>query len=59
MSTYKKGQAVTVIGTKGSTARRAGKFVAEHPTAKGSFFEVQLDGATATAKFRASQVAPA
>jgi hypothetical protein len=53
---FKKGQAITVIGTKTDASRRAGKFVAEHPSPKGVFIEVQLDGAAATAKFRASQV---
>jgi hypothetical protein len=53
---FKKGQAVTVIGTKHDATRRAGKFVAEHPSTRGSFYEVQLDGGNATAKFRASQV---
>lgn len=55
----KKGQAVTVNGTKSNAARRAGKFVAEHPTSKGPFYEIQLDGSVATSKFRGSQVAAA
>ena len=59
MSKYKKDQAVSVIGTKTNANRRQGKFVAEHPSAKGSFFEILLDGSTATAKFRGSQVMPA
>lgn len=53
---YKKGQAVTVVGTKANRDRRTGKFVAEHPTSKGPFYEIQLEGVAATAKFRGSQV---
>lgn len=56
MATFKKNQAVTVNGTKTNADRRPGKFVAEHPGKTGSFYEILLDGAAATARFRASQV---
>lgn len=55
---FKKGQAVTVKGTKNNPDRRPGKFVATHPGAKGNFLEVLLDTG-ASAKFRESQVAAA
>lgn len=59
MANFKKHQAVSVNGTKTKPDRRPGKYVATHPTSKGDFVEVLLDGSTATAKFRASQVAAA
>lgn len=55
---FKKGQAVTVKGTKNNPDRRPGKFVQTHPGAKGNFLEVLLDTG-ASAKFRESQVAAA
>lgn len=59
MSIFKKNQAVVIKGTKTNATPRPGKFVATHPGAKGDFHEVRLDGSTATAKFRGSQVSPA
>lgn len=56
MSTLKKNQTVTVKGTKTKPERRPGKYIATHPGTKGNFVEVLLDGSTATAKFRESQV---
>ena len=57
MAAFKKNQAVTVVGTKTNPLRRPGKYVATHPSARGDFIEVLLDGSTATTKFRVSQVA--
>lgn len=56
MSNFKKGQAIKANGTKASPEKRPGTFVAVHPTTKGDFIEVQLDGVEGTNKFRASQV---
>ncbi|KQQ40424.1 hypothetical protein ASF61_06635 [Duganella sp. Leaf126] len=59
MSSFKKNQAVTVVGTKAAPERRPGKYIATHPSLRGDFIEVLLEGSTATTKFRASQVAAA
>ena len=59
MSNVKKDQKVNVKGTKTDPATRPGKFVQTHAGARGDFLEVLLDGSTATAKFRPSQVSAA
>jgi hypothetical protein len=59
MSNFKENQKVNVKGTKTSPAARPGKFVQTHPGARGDFLEVPLDGSTASAKFRPSQVTAA
>ena len=59
MSNFKKDQKVNVKGTKTDTATRPGKFVQTHAGARGDFLEVLLDGSTASAKFRPSQVSAA
>ena len=56
MSNFKENQKVNVKGTKTDPAARPGKFVKTHPGARGDFLEVLLDGSTASAKFRPSQV---
>ena len=59
MSNFKKDQKVNVKGTKTDPAARPGKFVQTHAGARGAFLEVLLDGSTASAKFRPSQVSAA
>ena len=59
MSNFNKDQAVNVKGTKTDPAARPGKFVKTHPGARGDFLEMLLDGSTASAKFRPSQVSAA
>lgn len=59
MSNFNKDQAVNVKGTKTDPAARPGKFVKTHPGVRGDFLEVLLDGSTASAKFRPSQVSAA
>jgi hypothetical protein len=59
MSNFKENQKVNVKGTKTDPAARPGKFVKTHPGARGDFLEVLLDGSTASAKFRPSQVSAA
>ncbi len=59
MSNFKENQKVNVKGTKTDPAARPGKFVQTHPGARGDFLEVLLDGSTASAKFRPSQVSAA
>ncbi|MGK5040391.1 hypothetical protein ACQ4WQ_08620 [Janthinobacterium sp. GB1R12] len=59
MSNFKKDQKVNVKGTKTEPLPRPGKFVKTHPGARGDFLEVLLDGSTASAKFRPSQVSAA
>lgn len=56
---FKKGDKVTVKGTKTDPAPRRGSYVATHPGAKGAFHEVLLDGAVNTVKFRGAQISPA
>ena len=59
MSNFKENQKVNVKGAKTDPAARPGKFVKTHPGARGDFLEVLLDGSTASAKFRPSQVSAA
>ena len=59
MSNFKENQKVNVKGTKTEQLPRPGKFVKTHPSARGDFLEVLLDGSTASAKFRPSQVTAA
>lgn len=56
---FKKGDKVTVKGTKTDPSPRPGKYVATHSGAKGDFHEVMLDGAVSTTKFRGSQITAA
>ena len=57
MAIFKKGQAVKARSAKtGKVAE--GKFVAEHPAAKGVFFEIDL-GTGVNKKYRPSQVTAA
>ena len=59
MSNFKKDQKVNVKGTKTAPLPRPGKFVQTHPSVRGDFLEVVLDGSTQSQRFRPSQVSAA